>query len=102
MPSATIVGLDKKKKLCGSYGRQEIGSGEAARDCEKRYEEAGSPGWATASASHSPLLKIPVWWRRAVLPSLPWVVCFLSFFSFTKILLVQVGTFSHPLVCIPF
>ena len=22
----------------------------------------------------------PVWWRRAVLPSLPWVVCFLSFF----------------------
>ena len=29
---------------------------------------------------HSPLLKIPVWWRRAVLPSLPWVVCFLSFF----------------------
>ena len=24
--------------------------------------------------------KIPVWWRRTVLPSLPWVVCFLSFF----------------------
>ena len=23
---------------------------------------------------------IPVWWRRAVLPSLPWVVRFLSFF----------------------
>jgi len=22
--------------------------------------------------------KIPVWWRRTVLPSLPWVVCFLS------------------------
>ena len=29
---------------------------------------------------NTPLLKIPVWWRRAVLPSLPWVVCFLSFF----------------------
>ena len=29
---------------------------------------------------HTPLLKIPVWWRRAVLPSLPWVVRFLSFF----------------------
>ena len=27
-------------------------------------------------------LKIPVWWRRAVLPSLPWLVCFLSFFLF--------------------
>ena len=26
-------------------------------------------------------LKIPVWWRRAVLPSLPWVVRFLSFFG---------------------
>ena len=25
-------------------------------------------------------IKIPVWWRRAVLPSLPWVVHFLSFF----------------------
>ena len=37
-------------------------------------------GWATASTNHTPLLKIPVWWRRAVLPSLPWVVCFLSFF----------------------
>ena len=30
-------------------------------------------------AHHTPLLKIPVWWRRAVLPSLPWAVCFLSF-----------------------
>ena len=57
---------------------------EAARDCEKRYEEADPPGWATASASHPPLLKIPVWWRRAVLPSLPWVVCFLSFFLFAR------------------
>ena len=35
------------------------------------------------SISHTPLLKIPVWWRRAVLPSLPWVVCFLSFFLFS-------------------
>ena len=26
----------------------------------------------------TPNLKIPVWWRRAVLPSLPWVIC--SFF----------------------
>ena len=26
------------------------------------------------------LLKIPVWWRRAVLPVLSWVVWFLSFF----------------------
>ena len=29
--------------------------------------------------------KIPVWWRRTVLPSLPWVVCFLSFFLYLKI-----------------
>ena len=36
-------------------------------------------------------------WRRAVLPSLPWVVCFLSFFQHHQ--LAQVGTlsFSHPL-----
>ena len=30
-------------------------------------------------AHHTPLLKIPVWWRRAVLPSLPWLVCFFPF-----------------------
>ena len=29
-------------------------------------------------AQHWARVKIPVWWRRAVLPSLPWVVCFLS------------------------
>ena len=33
---------------------------------------------------HTPLLKIPVWWRRAVLPSLPWVLRFLSFFLFPR------------------
>ena len=36
---------------------------------------------------HKPLarhwaLKVPVWWRRAVLPSLPWAVCFVSFFLY--------------------
>ena len=31
-------------------------------------------GWATASTT-PPLLKIPVWWRRAVLPALPCGVC---------------------------
>ena len=30
------------------------------------------------------MVKIPVWWRRAVLPSLPWVVSFLSFFLSEK------------------
>ena len=29
----------------------------------------------------TPLLKIPVWWRRAVLPFLPWIDRFLSFFT---------------------
>ena len=29
------------------------------------------------------VLEIPVWWRYTVLPSLPWVVCFLSFFLFS-------------------
>jgi len=40
-------------------------------------------------------LKIPVWWRRAVLPSLPWVVCFQKKMG---TVLVQVGTLSssHP------
>ena len=34
--------------------------------------------------------KIPVWWRRAVLPSLPWVVRFLSFLLGTG--LARTGT----------
>ena len=43
---------------------------------KKPEDEADAQGWATASAPHPSL----VWWRRAVLPSLPWVVRFLSFF----------------------
>ena len=40
----------------------------------------GTPKGGRRLVHLTPLLKIPVWWRRAVLPSLPWVVCFLSFF----------------------
>ena len=42
-------------------------------------------------AHHTPLLKIPVWWRRAVLPSLPWAVCFLSFFRQARHRQVRTG-----------
>ena len=34
-----------------------------------------------------------MWWRRAVLPSLPWVVCFLSFFLFRRPPLVGLSVF---------
>ena len=48
--------------------------GTATRDRKRQTPKGGR--WL---APHRPLLKIPVWWRRAVLPPLPWVVCFLSF-----------------------
>ena len=41
----------------------------------KRIENYRTQNWAQ---------KIPVWWRRAVLPSLFWVVCFASFFLLTR------------------
>jgi len=48
-------------------------------------------------AHHTPLLKIPVWWRRrAVLPSLPWVVRILSFFLSLKFLCGGGVPSSHP------
>ena len=37
-------------------------------------------GWFRAVRHWRALAQIPVWWRRAVLPSLPWAVRFLSFF----------------------
>ena len=49
----------------------------AAED-HKEYDN--NRGVKRSLRDHTPLLKIPVWWRRAVLPSLPWVVCLFSFF----------------------
>ena len=52
---------------CSALGEQYFG------DSEKNMRRSRQVvGWC---------FKIPVWWRRAVLPSLPWVV-FLSFFLF--------------------
>ena len=58
-------------------GRSVIGSTRNRHDSgpakHRAKKTAGSPpSWYTYNN--------PVWWRRAVLPSLPWVVCFLSFF----------------------
>ena len=47
--------------------------------CLCLFDAAGFPHQKEFYNRH----EIPVWWRRAVLPSLPWVVCFLSFFSFS-------------------
>jgi len=50
------------------------------RETAKRDRKRRTPKGGRRLAHHTPLLKIPVWWRRAVLPSLPWVesVFFLS------------------------
>ena len=60
-------------------------TGETAKRDTKRQ----TPQGGRRLAHHTPLLKIPVWWRRAVLPSLPWVVCFLSFFLCLRLLLTS-------------
>ena len=46
------------------------------RETAKRDRKRRTPKGGRRLAHHTPLLKIPVWWRRAVLPSasLPWVV----------------------------
>ena len=45
-----------------------------------------------------------MWWRRAVLPSLPWVVCFLSFFGardWRALALTQAKkNFKRPRLCL--
>jgi hypothetical protein len=53
-----------------------------------------TPSHDTASTHTSPL-EIPVWWRRAVLPSLPWVVCFLSFFQHAGTTRARTGADWH-------
>jgi len=64
----------------GTTARWHEGCSENRRETAKRDRKRRTPkGWVTL-AHHTPLLKIPAWWRRAALPSLPWVVCFLSFF----------------------
>ena len=58
--------------------------GTATRDRKRQTPKGGR--WL---APHRPLLKIPVWWRRAVLPSLPWVVALWLSFLFS---LARTGT----------
>merc|ERR1739847_217651 len=64
----------------GATARWHEGRSENRRETAKRDRKRRTPKGGRRLAHHTPLLKIPVWWRRAVLPSLPWVVCFLSFF----------------------
>ena len=63
----------------GATARWHEGRSENLRETAKRDRKRRTPKGGRRLAHHTPLLKIPVWWRRAVLPSLPWVVCFLSF-----------------------
>ena len=65
----------------GTAARWHEGCSEKRRETAKRDTKRQTPQGGRRLAHHTPLLKIPVWWRRAVLPSLPWVVCFLSFLS---------------------
>ena len=51
------------------------------RGGEVPHAFSSTPKGGRRLAHHTPLLKIPVWWRRAVLPSLPWAARFLSFFT---------------------
>ena len=63
----------------GATARWHEGCSENRRETAKRDRKRRTPKGGRRLAHHTPLLKIPVWWRRAVLPSLPWVVRFLSF-----------------------
>ena len=80
---------DESRKTAG----WRAGCSENRRQAAKRDRKRQTPKGGRRLAPHSPLLKNPyvvavygppippfVWWRCTVLPSLPWVVCFLSFF----------------------
>ena len=69
-----------KNDESGTTARWHEGCSENRRETAKRDRKRRTPKGGRRLAHHTPLLKIPVWWRRAVLPSLPWVVRFLSFF----------------------
>ena len=56
------------------------GCSENRRETAKRDRKRRTPKGGRRLAHHTPLLKIPAWWRRAVLPSSLGVVRFLSFF----------------------
>ena len=58
------------------------GRSENRRETAKRDRKRRTPKGGRRLAHHTPLLKIPVWWRRAVLPSLPCLSCWAFFLSF--------------------
>ena len=74
-----FAGPKGKNDESGTTARWHEGCSENRRETAKRDRKRRTPKGGRRLAHHTPLLKIPVWWRRAVLPSLPWVVCFLSF-----------------------
>ena len=65
-------------------GRPRGGTKIAARIGERLRREIGRGGRPSKGGRrlvhHTPLLKIPVWWRRAVLSSIPPLGCPFSFF----------------------
>ena len=62
-------------------------------DCEERRKRQ-TPKGGRRLATHLPSREIPVWWRRAVLPTLLWVVCFISFFLAPRYPVQAAGTSS--------
>ena len=54
------------------------GTGTCARPLYQTTTDLTILSQNVRSAPPPGLDLVPVWWRRAVLPSLPWVVCFLS------------------------
>ena len=57
------------------------GCSENRRETAKRDRKRRTPKGELRLAHHTPLLEIPVWWRRAVLPS-ALLGCICSFFPF--------------------
>ena len=60
-----------KNDESGPAARWHEGCSENRRETAKRDRKRRTPKGGRRLAHHTPLLKIPVWWRRAVLPSLP-------------------------------
>ena len=81
--TGTKRGMGKNDEQ-GATARWHDGHSENLREYAKRDRKRRTPKGGRRLAHLSPLQKIPVWWRRAVLPSLPWVIRFLSFLHWAR------------------
>jgi len=78
---ATSEERERREWGTTASARWHEGCSENRRGTAKRDRKRQTPKGGRRLATHLPSSEIPVWWRRAVLPSFFWGDYFVSFFS---------------------